>query len=58
MRHFAQTLPLAAIARPQIEALKQWAAEAGARGASNDTQLAAQLKQLTIGQEIKPLEVD
>ncbi len=54
----AQTVPLAAIARPQIEALKQWAAEAGARGASNDTQLAAQLKQLAIGQEIKPLEVD
>lgn len=54
----AQTVPLAAIARSQIEALKQWAAEAGARAASNDTQLVVELKQHIIQQEIKPLEVD
>lgn len=54
----AQTVPLAAIAREQIEALKQWAAAAGARSASNDAQLVAELKQYTIQQEVKPLEVD
>ena len=54
----AQTVPLAAIARSQIEALKQWAAEAGARAASSDTQLAAELKQRLIQPEISPLEVD
>jgi SpoVK/Ycf46/Vps4 family AAA+-type ATPase len=32
----AQTVPLAAIARQQIEALKQWAVQAGARTASSD----------------------
>jgi SpoVK/Ycf46/Vps4 family AAA+-type ATPase len=35
-RAIAQTVPLAAIARPQIEGLKQWAAQAGARSASGD----------------------
>ncbi|MCS6815618.1 MAG: AAA family ATPase, partial [Cyanobacteria bacterium] len=39
------TVPLAAIAREQINALKQWAAEAGARTASNDTQLMQELRQ-------------
>ncbi|MFM7579022.1 MAG: AAA family ATPase, partial [Microcystaceae cyanobacterium] len=33
-----ETVPLAAIARPQIEALKHWAAEAGARTASQNSQ--------------------
>lgn len=58
LQAIAQTVPLAAIAREQIEALKQWAAEAGARAASNDNQLAAELKQYTVQQGIKPLEVD
>ena len=54
----AQTVPLAAIAHNQIEALKQWAAQAGARTASNDVQLVEELKQYTVQQGIKPLEVD
>lgn len=58
LQAIAQTVPLAAIARNQIEALKQWATEAGARTASNDVELAAELKQRAIGKEIKPLEVD
>lgn len=58
LQAIAQTVPLAAIARNQIEALKQWAAEAGARPASNDVQIAAELKQYTVQQGIKPLEVD
>jgi SpoVK/Ycf46/Vps4 family AAA+-type ATPase len=47
IRSIEETVPLAAIARPQIEALKQWAAEAGARTASNDTQLIDELKHYT-----------
>jgi SpoVK/Ycf46/Vps4 family AAA+-type ATPase len=39
-----ETVPLAAIAREQIEGLKQWAARSGARPASQDTQLMAELK--------------
>lgn len=54
----AQTVPLAAIARDQIEALKQWAATAGARAASNDIQLVEELKQYSSQQGIGPLEVD
>jgi len=54
----AQTVPLAAIARNQIEALKQWAAEAGARPASNDVQLVEELKHYSTQQGIGPLEVD
>ncbi len=54
----AETVPLAAIARPQIEALKKWAAEAGARTASNDEQLMAELRRYTGPQSIGPLEVD
>lgn len=42
-----ETVPLAAIARDQIEALKHWAAAAGARTASKDTQLAEELKHYT-----------
>lgn len=44
LRSIEDTVPLAAIARSQIEDLKQWAAEAGARTASNDTQLIEELK--------------
>jgi hypothetical protein len=58
LQAIAQTVPLSAIAHEQIEALKQWAAQAGARTASNDTQLVEELKQYTIQPEIKPLEVD
>ena len=54
----AQTVPLANIAHPQIEALKQWAAQAGARTASNDVGLVEELKQYSIQQGIDPLEVD
>ena len=44
LRSIEDTVPLAAIARSQIEDLKRWAAEAGARTASNDTQLVDELK--------------
>jgi ATP-dependent 26S proteasome regulatory subunit len=53
-----ETVPLAAIARDQIEALKYWAAEAGARTASKDVQLVEELKRYTVQRGIKPLEVD
>jgi len=54
----SETVPLAAIARDQIEALKYWAAQAGARTASIDTQLAEELKQYMVQRGIGPLEVD
>jgi ATP-dependent 26S proteasome regulatory subunit len=44
LRSIEDTVPLAAIARSQIEDLKHWAAEAGARTASNDTRLIDELK--------------
>ncbi|NJK72974.1 MAG: AAA family ATPase [Richelia sp. CSU_2_1] len=44
VRSIEDTVPLAAIARSQIEDLKRWAAEAGARTASSDTQLIDELK--------------
>lgn len=58
LQAIAQTVPLAAIAHEQIEALKQWAAEAGARTASNDVLLVEELKQYSTEQGIGPLEVD
>ena len=58
LRAIEDTVPLAAIARPQIEELKHWAAEAGARTASNDTQLVDELKRYTQQRGIGPLEVD
>lgn len=58
MRSIEETVPLAAIARNQIEALKQWAAEAGARTASKDSHLVEELKQYTVQRGIGPLEVD
>ncbi|MDJ0737935.1 MAG: AAA family ATPase [Nostocaceae cyanobacterium] len=58
LQAIAQTVPLANIAHDQIEALKQWAAQAGARSASNDVQLVEELKQYTIERGIGPLEVD
>ncbi|MEA5470407.1 AAA family ATPase [Spirulina sp. 06S082] len=44
IRAIEETVPLAAIARKPIEALRRWAAEAGARTASNDTQLSEALR--------------
>ena len=44
LRSIEDTVPLVAIARSQIEDLKRWAAEAGARTASNDSQLIDELK--------------
>ncbi|MEQ9667244.1 AAA family ATPase [Coleofasciculus sp. G2-EDA-02] len=58
VRAIQETVPLAAIAREQIEALKQWAAQAGARTASNDGQLVEELKHFTTHKGIEPLEVD
>lgn len=53
-----ETVPLAAIAHHQIEALKRWAAEAGARTASKDGQLTEELKRYTLQQGIQSLEMD
>ncbi len=47
-----ETVPLAAIASQQIEALKQWAARAGARMASQDLELVEELKKYTFGKDI------
>lgn len=58
VRAIEETVPLAAIARDQIEALKHWAAEAGARTASNDVQLVEELRRFTTQRGIGPLEVD
>lgn len=58
VRAIEETVPLAAIAYEQIERLKQWAAEAGARTASNDGQLAKELKQYTVNRGIKPQAAD
>ncbi|NUN65004.1 AAA family ATPase [Pseudanabaena biceps] len=43
-----ETVPLAAIASQQIESLKQWAAESGARTASNDEQLLQELRKFAL----------
>lgn len=58
LRSIEETVPLAAIAREQIQALKHWAAQSGARTASKDSQLVDELKQYTIQRGIGPLEVD
>ncbi|MDX2257073.1 MAG: AAA family ATPase [Pseudanabaenaceae cyanobacterium bins.39] len=46
-----ETVPLAAIAAQQIESLKQWAAESGARTASNDEQLLQELRKFAVNLE-------
>lgn len=46
-----ETVPLAAIASQQIESLKQWAAESGARTASHDEQLLQELRRFAINLE-------
>ncbi len=53
-----QTVPLASIAKPQIEALKRWAAESGARVASRDEHLVAELHNLVQKRGPHPIEVD
>jgi SpoVK/Ycf46/Vps4 family AAA+-type ATPase len=53
-----QTVPLASIAKPQIEALKRWAAESGARVASRDEHLVAELNNLVHQRGLRPIEVD
>ncbi len=54
----SETVPLAAIAHEQILTLKKWAAEAGARTASVDTQLIQELKDYSQKKGLSPLEVD
>ena len=56
MRSIEDTVPLAAIAREQIEQLKHWAATAGARPASNDTQLITELKRYALERGISSVE--
>jgi SpoVK/Ycf46/Vps4 family AAA+-type ATPase len=58
VRALEETVPLAAIAREQIDALKQWAATAGARPASSDGQLAEELRQFAGKKGLGSLEVD
>jgi SpoVK/Ycf46/Vps4 family AAA+-type ATPase len=43
-----ETVPLASIAREQVQELKCWAAEAGARTASLDSQLVEEMKQCLV----------
>lgn len=45
IRAIEDTVPLAAISREQIDALKRWAANAGARSASKDSVLLEELQQ-------------
>jgi len=56
IRAIEETVPLAAIARDQIEALKQWAAEAGARTASIDQQLSQELSRYIVDRDIDASE--
>ncbi|NJK60939.1 MAG: AAA family ATPase [Oscillatoriales cyanobacterium SM2_1_8] len=54
----AETVPLAAIARDQIDSLKRWAVEAGARTASNDVALTEELRRFGQERGLDPIEVD
>jgi SpoVK/Ycf46/Vps4 family AAA+-type ATPase len=58
VRSIEETVPLAAIAHDQIERLKQWAAEAGARTASSDRHLVEELKRFAHQSGIEPPEID
>jgi len=58
LQSLGETVPLAAIAKPQIEALKHWAAEAAARTASLDRDLTEELRRYSQEQGLGPLEVD
>ncbi|QDZ41276.1 AAA family ATPase [Euhalothece natronophila Z-M001] len=53
-----ETVPLSAIAHQQIEALKKWAAEAGARTASKDDDLLQELRNYQSSTGINPIQVD
>ncbi len=53
-----ETVPLAVIARDQIEALKLWAVEAGARTASNDAHLLEELKKFAAQRGINSVELE
>ncbi|WP_224408728.1 AAA family ATPase [Oscillatoria salina] len=53
-----ETVPLAAIASAQIDALKRWAAESGARTASNNVQLMEELRQYRVEQGIRRSEFE
>ncbi|MFP4135190.1 MAG: AAA family ATPase [Halothece sp.] len=53
-----ETVPLSAIAHQQIEALKRWAAQAGARTASKDEDLLQELQEYQSSSGIGPIEVD
>ena len=57
VRAIKETVPLATVAKEQIEDLKQWAATAGARTASEDNSLTEELKGYT-QKGLGPLEVD
>jgi len=58
LRSIEETVPLAFIAQRQIEELKQWAAQAGARTASIETVLNEELRHRSTDYGIKPLEID
>lgn len=58
LRAIEETVPLAAIASQQIKDLKLWAAEAGARTASQDHHLVDELKHYHQQRGLQPLEVD
>lgn len=53
LRATEQTVPLAAIARPQIEILKRWAAETGARTASVDVELSQELQKYSFHRDME-----
>ncbi|MFS8883245.1 AAA family ATPase [Synechococcus sp. R55.3] len=53
-----QTVPLAAIARDQIQDLKAWAAESGARTASQDQKLIQELRTIVQKRGLGYIEVD
>ena len=52
LRVIEETVPLAAIASNQIEALKRWAAESGARSASGETELTEGLRHYILNREL------
>jgi ATP-dependent 26S proteasome regulatory subunit len=54
----SETVPLSTIAKEQINSLKHWAAEAGARTASINTELEKELKTYSLKKGLGPLEVD
>jgi SpoVK/Ycf46/Vps4 family AAA+-type ATPase len=53
LRAIEQTVPLAAIARQQIDILKHWAAETGARRASIDVELSQELQKYSFQKDFE-----